>query len=180
MTEPNTVTPTPQPLVTPREGVIQSLGHALEQRACWFLAGFVASVMWLNGLHPAPTPIPGPTPVPSPRPIPPKPQPAPAPKPVATGPLVVLCVYDLDALATLPPAQRDIRVSVTLADTLKGLDARLATVDKSMPDVTGWLSDCKSLPWLLVMDESGKLHASAALPATEADVVSLVKGLRGK
>jgi hypothetical protein len=125
----------------------------------------------------------GVTPVP-PTPTPPVPvPPAPSPIPILTGHVWALAIYDPDA--TLPAAQQLALISPTLQASALLKDVDFQSHPKADPIIASWIPHVTTgYPTLLLVqrDVSGKgvLAYSAALPGSEADILSLVNKVRGK
>jgi hypothetical protein len=146
------------------------------------IAGTVRITGGTNFLHfdwssdPEPTPTPVPVPPPTPPPVPPIPTPA----PVVTGPIHVTLVTDpaADSQANAP-----LRTALAINAAFPALDAywHHRTTDAGLNQF-GLTTTVATVgkPCLIVQDKSGKLLVPASkAPDTEADVIALVKSLRG-
>ena len=127
-----------------------------------------ASVTFSWVVTPAPTPVP----------------PGPVPVPVLTGHVWALAVYD--PAVVLPAAQQAALNSATLKASALLQDVDVQPFKSTDVSVATWLPHLpkSGLPALLFVQKSaagtGELAYAAALPGSEADILSLVNKVRGK
>lgn len=121
----------------------------------------------------------------APGPVPPTPvPPAPAPTPVLSGHVWALAIYD--PAVALPTAQQAALTSPTLKAAALLQDVDIQPFKSNDPSVASWLPHLpkSGLPALLFVQRTaagtGELAHAVALPASEADILSLVNKVRGK
>lgn len=119
-----------------------------------------------------------------PKPIPPNPEPSPEPKPEKVIPndqkLQIFAIFDFDSLVSLPPGQLAVKNSNNLGDTLLTFNSEWYLSDIKMlnqdPRWSPYLKD-KKAPLLVIIN--GKNTFNYPMPNGEAEVINLVKKLRG-
>lgn len=135
-----------------------------------------------NGPTPPPEPtpvppIPAPTPTPAP---PPAPTPAPSPSPVG-GPMSVSLVWDASKETTdVAVVRTDLNLQTAilgLGCTYRGFEVGEAELAKR--NLTGYVQAAGGAPCILAQDQTGKVVLAKPLPAKSADVLALIKSLRG-
>ena len=128
----------------------------------------------------APNPNP-PSPVPVPVPVPPAP--VPTPVPVLSGHVWALAIYD--PAVVLPAAQQAALWSPTLVASSLVQDVSFQAYSVADPAVSSWVPHLTvKPPALLFVQKSpagqGVLAYQTALPASEAEILTLVHKVRGK
>ncbi len=120
---------------------------------------------------------------PTPSPTPPVP-PTPVPIPVVNDKLYAVAIFDNTNITTLTSGQLSIHNSTTATAALAPLNTVWRNYDKSDPALAGpsWQSIIGKLgvPCLVIADANGKSYFNGTLPASETDVISVVKKLRGQ
>jgi hypothetical protein len=144
------------------------------------LTPFARTTITVEGARPPPKPGPDPSPTPTPTPTP---NPAPTPAPVA-GRLHFTFVYDRAAMTpALAALLNGAALHKALADVgAPGDPARFLGTDD--PEITRrrlgpWVAKAGGPPALLAQDDAGNVRHSQRLPATEAEVVTVIRGLKG-
>jgi hypothetical protein len=132
-------------------------------------------VPWHLSLADGATPTPSPTPGPSP---------APTPVPVAQ----TLWITVIEESAQRTPAQAAVITSKAVADLVKAKSHHWRVADQNAKDesgavpadLAGYIQHAAGkLPYIALTDQAGKIIYEGALPATEAELVSLLKKYGG-
>jgi glucose/arabinose dehydrogenase len=144
------------------------------------LTPFARTTITVEGARPPPKPGPDPSPTPTPTPTPtPNPAPTPTPAPV-TGRLHLTFVYDR---AGMTPALAALLNGAALRKELADAGAPARFLGADDPEIARrrlgpWVAKAGGPPALLAQDDAGNVRAQK-LPATEAEVLAVIRGLRG-
>jgi hypothetical protein len=141
------------------------------------LTPFARTTITVEGARPPPKPGPDPSPTPTPTPAP---TPNPMPAPVA-GRLHFTFVYDR---AAMTPALAALLNGAALRKELADAGAPARFLGADDPEIARrrlgpWVAKAGGPPALLAQDDAGNVRHSQRLPATEAEAVTVIRGLKG-
>jgi hypothetical protein len=140
------------------------------------LTPFARTTITVEGARPPPKPGPDPSPMPTPTPAP---TPNPTPAPVA-GRLHFTFVYDR---AAMTPALAALLNGAALRKELADAGAPARFLGADDPEIARrrlgpWVAKAGGPPALLAQDDAGNVRAQK-LPATEAELLAVIRGLKG-